>query len=60
MKMTDFWQAGSRPQELKDAQAARKDLDTRTYEKLGALMTEEQREKLPKKVTPRNNNPMGE
>lgn len=60
MKMTDFWQAGSRPQELKDAQAARKDLDTRTYEKLGALMTDEQREKLPKKVTPRNANPMGE
>lgn len=54
MKMTDFWQAGSRPQALKDAQAARKELDTRTYEKLGALMTEEQREKLPKKATPRN------
>ena len=59
MKMTDFWQAGSRPQDLKDAQAARKELDTRTYEKLGAVMTEEQREKLPKKSTPRNEQGLG-
>jgi len=54
MKMTDFWQAGSRPQDLKDAQAARKELDTRTYEKLRGLLTDEQKEKLPTKASSRS------
>lgn len=54
VKIADFWQAGSRPQDLKDAQAARKELDTRTYEKLRGLLTDEQKEKLPTKASARS------
>ena len=47
MKMTDLWQQGNRPAAIKEAQKARRELDARTYDKLAALLTEEQRAALP-------------
>lgn len=47
MKVADLMSAGNRPEKLRDAQTARRDLDIATYDKLAAVLTEEQRGKLP-------------